>query len=155
MVLLLLVPACATPPAALRADTVAYLQKMTSWAPIEAETASTLERILETEFVNQAEVLRQIADNRPRVERHLAEVERYAPRTGEVRRIHEVYARTWRELLAAYDSISAGFAGGDQAKLSAGRHLMARWRDGIMAVARDLRALRDRTGVEAGELTPS
>jgi len=147
--------ACSTPPAALRADTLAYLRKMSSWAPTEAETARTLERILATEFVDEAEVLRQIADSTPRLQRQLAEAEQYEPRTAEVRRIHAVYVASWRTLLDGYSSITAGFAAGDQAKLSRGRDAMARWRDSIMQVARELRELRDRAGVDPNDITPS
>jgi hypothetical protein len=150
-----LLAACSTPPATLRADTLAYLQKMSSWAPTEGETARTLERILATEFVDQAEVLRQISDSTPRVRRHLAEVAGYQPRTSEVRQIHEAYVGSWRTLLDAYASITAGFETGDQAKLSAGREGMARWRDAIVSTAQQLRDLRDRTGVEPGEITAS
>jgi hypothetical protein len=147
--------ACSTPPAALRADTLAYLQKMSSWAPTEAETARTLERILATEFVDQAEVLRQISDSTPRVQRQLAEAEHYEPRTSEVRRIHAVYVGSWQTLLDAYGSITAGFETGDQRKLSEGRDGMARWRDAIMRVAHELRELRDRTGADPNDITPS
>ena len=147
--------ACSTPPAALRADTLAYLQKMASWAPTEAETARTLERILATEFVDEAEVLRQIGESTPRVRRQLEEAERYEPRTGEVRRIHETYTGAWRALLDGYRSIASGLETGDQAQLAQGRLGMARWRDAILAVARDLRGLRDRLGLEPGELTAS
>ena len=153
--MLVLLAACSTPPAALRADTLAYLQKMASWAPTEAETARTLERILATEFVDQAEVLRQIADSTPRVQRQLEEAERYEPRTAEVRRINETYARAWRTLLDGYRSITSGFEGGEQEKLAQGRQAMAQWRDGILTVARELQALRDRTDLEPGQLIPS
>jgi hypothetical protein len=150
-----LLAACATPPAALRADTLAYLQKMSSWAPTEAETARSLERILATEFVDQAEVLRQISDNTPRVRRQLAEAEAYQPRTSEVRRIHEIYVSSWRTLLEAYSDITAGFESGDQTKLAEGRDGMARWRDAIVRVASALRDLRDRTGADPSDITPS
>ena len=152
---LVLLAACATPPAALRADTLAYLQKMSSWAPTEAETARTLERILATEFVDQAEVLRQISDNTPRVRRQLAEAQAYQPRTSEVRQIHDIYVSSWRTLLEAYADITAGFASGDQTKLAEGRDAMARWRDAIVRVASELRDLRDRTGADPGDMTPS
>jgi hypothetical protein len=128
---------------------------MTSWAPTEAETARSVERILETEFVDEAEVLRQIADSSPRVRRHLDEAARYEPRTAEVRRIHEAYTGAWRTLLDGYQSITAGFETGEQAKLAQGRDAMARWRDAIIGVARDLRDLRDRTDLRAEELQPS
>src|SRR5262249_50034004 len=150
-----LLAACSTPPAALRADTLAYLRKMSSWAPTEAETAQTLERILATEFVDEAEVLRQIADSTPRVQRQLAEAGQYEPRTAEVRRIHTVYVASWRTLLDGYSLITAGFETGDQTKLSRGREAMARWRDSILQVARQLRELRDRTGVDPNNITPS
>ena len=125
---------------------------MSSWAPTEAETARTLERILATEFVDEAEVLRQIADSTPRVQRQLADAERYEPRTVEVRRIHAAYVGSWRTLLDAYGSITAGFESGDQTKLSKGRDGMARWRDAIVQVARELRDLRDRTGVDPNDV---
>ena len=147
--------ACSTPPAALRADTLAYLRKMSSWAPTEAETARTLERILATEFVDEAEVLRQIADSTPRVQRQLADAERYEPRTVDVHRVNASYLGSWRTLLDAYGSITAGFESGDQTKLSKGRDGMARWRDAIVQVARELRDLRDRTGVDPNDVTPS
>jgi hypothetical protein len=153
--LLLVCASCSTPPAALRADTVAYLQKMSSWAPTEAETARTIERILATEFVDQAEVLRQIADSTPRVQRQLEDAQRYEPRTSEVRRIHSTYVGAWHALLGGYQSIQSGLETSDQPKLAQGRLAMARWRDGILAVARDLRALRDRLDLEPGEVTSS
>jgi hypothetical protein len=152
---LLVSASCSTPPAALRADTLAYLQKMSSWAPTEAETARTIERILATEFVDEAEVQRQIADSTPRVQRQLEEAQRYEPRTSEIRRIHETYLGAWRALLGGYQSIQSGLETRDQPKLAQGRLAMARWRDGILAVARDLRALRDRLDLEPGEVTSS
>jgi hypothetical protein len=144
--------ACATPPAALRADTQAYLQKMATWAPTEAETARTLERILATEFVDQAEVLRQIADNKPRAQRQLEEAEAYRPRTAEIRRIHASYIAGWRALLDGYQDITVGFETGEQSKLAEGRVAMARWRDAILGVARDLTTLRDRLDLEPGQV---
>lgn len=134
--LLLVCASCSTPPAALRADTVAYLQKMSSWAPTEAETARTIERILATEFVDQAEVLRQIADSTPRVQRQLEDAQRYEPRTSEVRRIHSTYVGAWHALLGGYQSIQSGLETSDQPKLAQGRLAMARWRDGSRGGAR-------------------
>ena len=87
---LLLAVSCTTP-SALRTDTEAYVGRMSSWAPVEAETARTLERILATQFVDAAEVLRQIGDSSPRVQRHLEEITQYQPRTPELRRIHDAY----------------------------------------------------------------
>ena len=128
---------------------------MNSWAPVEAETAHTLERIMATQFVDEAEVLRQIAESRPRVQHQLDAAMAYEPRTAEVRRIHAIYVRAWRTLLDGYASITAGLEHGDQAKLANGRQAMLQWRDTIVEVAEELRALRDRVGVEMSDVTPS
>jgi len=157
LVLLLLAggSGCSTPPAALRADTLAYLQKMSSWAPVEAETARTLERIMATQFVDEAELRRQIAESAPRVQRQLETATAYEPRTAEVRRIHGEYTKAWRTLLDGYGAITTGLDHGEQAKIADGREAMLRWRDTIVDVARDLRALRDRVGVDMSDVTPS
>ena len=139
----------------MRADTLAYLQKMNSWAPVEAETARTLERIMATQFVDEAEVLRQISESTPRVQHQLDAATAYQPRTADVRRIHATYINAWRTLLDGYGSITAGFEHGEQDKLASGRQAMLQWRDTIVEVAEELRALRDRVGVEMSDVTPS
>jgi hypothetical protein len=146
---LLLGSACTTPSPTLRADTQAYLAKMASWAPIEAETARTLDRIIATQFVDHAEVLRQLADSSLRVRRHLSEVEQYHPRTPDVRRIHETYLDGWHSLLNGYASIEAGLLGGEQASLSRGRQALLHWRQSIVLVARLLGALANDTDLAA------
>ena len=145
---LLLAVSCTTP-SALRTDTEAYVGKMSSWAPVEAETARTLERILATQFVDAAEVLRQIGDSSPRVQRHLEEITQYQPRTPELRRIHDAYTGAWRTLLDGYASIDRGLARNDQVLLAAGRQSLLQWRTSILGVARQLRDLSDRVGLPA------
>jgi hypothetical protein len=131
-----------------RADVRAYLQRMSGWAPIQAETARTLERILATEFVDEAEVGHQIADSRPRVVAHLQQVRAYVPRTDPVRRIHEAYIQAWERLLTGYDALEKGFATGEYSNLARGREAMTAWRDGMVGVARDLSELARRLGVD-------
>jgi hypothetical protein len=153
--LVALLVACGPPPAAKRADVEAYLQRMAAWAPIEAETARTLERILQTEFVDEAEVTRQIEDNVPRVKSHLETVEEYAPRTEDVKAVHETYKTAWRRLLAGYERIESGLRTGEYTLLAEGRAAMADWRDGLISTARKLSSLRDETHAEQPALQPS
>lgn len=153
--LLAFVVACGPPPAAKRADVEAYLQRMTAWAPIEAETARALERILQTEFVDEAEVTRQIADDLPRVRSHLQRIEDYTPHTEDVKAAHETYKTAWRRLLAGYEQIESGLRTGEYALLAQGRNAMADWRDGLMATARKLSSLRDATNAEPPSLQTS
>lgn len=146
---------CGPPPGVVRSDVQAYLARTQTWAPVEAETARTLERILRTEFVDEAEVERQIADSRPRILAHLGRVRDYAPRSEPVRKIHTRYQAAWHELLAGYDAIEDGFRSGDHTKLARGREAMAAWRAGILRVARDVRDLMQRFDVQAGGATES
>jgi hypothetical protein len=147
--------ACQSPPGATRTELAAYLERSRSWAPVEAETAKTIERILRTEFVDEAEVHRQIADSRPRLLAHLARVRAYSPHVDALRRLHERYVTAWQDLLAGYDAIDDGFASGDYTKLARGREAMGRWRDALVGVAADLRGLQQRFTRDAGGATES
>jgi hypothetical protein len=128
---------------------------MVTWAPIEAETARALERILDTQFVDEAEVIRQIEDNAPRVRTHLTRVQDYTPRTEEVRDIHATYLQAWRRLLDGYDEIQTGFRTGDFDHLATGRAAFADWRDSMLSTATRLTRLKDDTGANVPALQPS
>jgi len=147
-VLLALALGCQSPPPATRSDLQAYLARSKGWAPREAEAARTVERILATEFVDEAEVLRQIADSRPRLLAHLERVRAYTPQSEDVLPIHRRYVGAWQRLLAAYDAIEEGFSSGDYAKLARGREHMAEWKNGILGVAQDIRQLMQHCGIE-------
>jgi hypothetical protein len=142
--------ACGTPSAAVRSDVLAYLERARTWAPVEAEAARAIDRILRTQFVDEAEVRRQIADSRPRILGHLERIRAYVARSHDVERVHAEYLAAWQRLLAGYDAIEEGFSSGDYTKLARGREAMAAWREHIVRVAHDLRELADRFGVDPG-----
>lgn len=144
------VVACGAPPAALRVDVQAYVERSRSWAPIEAETAQTLDRILQTQFVDEAEVLRQIAESRPRIVSHLDAARVFEARSEPVRDIHRRYIQTWELLLRGYEATERGFSSGDFSQLARGREAIAAWRDGIVTVAQELREIMKRVGADAG-----
>jgi hypothetical protein len=149
VVVAVVVGGCQAAASGTRTDLRAYLEQSRSWAPIEGETARTLERILATEFVDEAEVLRQIADSRPRILTHMKTARAYEPHSKAVGQIHARYLSAWDVLLRAYDAIEQGFQTGDYTRLARGREAMAEWRDGLLRVARDLRELMERFGVES------
>jgi hypothetical protein len=149
LVLLSFAIACQTSPTATRTDLRAYLSRTKSWAPVEAEAARTIGRILKTQFVDEAEVRRQIADSRPRVLTHLESLRAYTPHSKDVARIHARYVAAWERLLGGYDAIEEGFSTGDYTKLARGREAMEAWRTEIVGVAGDLRELMEHFGVES------
>ena len=140
--------ACQASPTATRTDLRAYLSRTKSWAPVEAEAARTIGRILKTQFVDEAEVRRQIADSRPRLLAHLESLRAYTPHSKDVARIHARYVTAWERLLGGYDAIEEGFSSGDYTKLARGREAMEAWRAEIVGVADDLRDLMQHFDVE-------
>ena len=147
--------ACGASAGALRIDVLGYLERARTWAPVEAETAATVDRIFRTQFVDEAEVDRQIADSRPRIERHLGQVREYKPHSGEVERHPPGVPAGLGALLAGYDAIENGFASGDYTKLAAGREDLEAWRGGIVWVADELRDLAQRLNVDPASRTAS
>src|SRR5258708_37983166 len=85
---LVVAAACHSSDGSVAADVQAYLGHAQMWAAVEGETARTIERILRTQFVDEAEVRRQIADARPRIAAHLQSVQSYSTRTAESAQIH-------------------------------------------------------------------
>ncbi len=138
------VAGCGPPPATLRAEISAYLAQLQDWAPVEAETARTIERILATEFVDEGLVRQYLAEAIPRTETHLERVRAYRPRTPPVASVHARYSAAWEALLAGFCAIEDGFHSGDWSQLAVGRRHMAQWRDGMLDVAGELRTLAER-----------
>ena len=146
---LALVGACGVSPDTTRIELRAYLVRTKSWAPVEAETNRTLKRIFATQFVDEAEIRRQIADSRPRILTHLDQVRGFTAHSKDIARIHARYLAAWERLLGGYDAIEQGFSSGDYAKLARGREAMEAWREEIQAVAAELRELMEHFGVDA------
>lgn len=141
MALALAATACHHRDETVRTDRDAYLRQMEAWGPVQGATATALERILATEFVDDAAVLHELADARPRAETHIAVARAYEPRTPPIAEIHQAYVAAWDELVAAYAQVERGIRNADAADLAAGRRAFGSWRDAMMKTARDLRQL--------------
>ena len=146
--LLGVVLSCSSPSEqALRADLTLYIQRANDWAPVEAETARTIDRIVATQFVDEAEVRRQVTADAPRVAAHLARIEAVSPTSQEVRDVHARYVGAWRDLAAGYASLLRGLDTGNVPDIATGRRAMQAWRESIVGVARDLRRLKSDAGL--------
>lgn len=145
--LALTIIACNPDAQTLRADLTLYLQRANDWAPTEAETARTIDRILATQFVDEAEVRRQVGADAPRVTAHLERIQAVHPASPEVRDIHQRYVSTWRRLDAGYAALLRGLDTGHVPDIAIGRQALEAWRDGIVGVAGELRRLRADTGI--------
>ena len=138
---------CSPATQTLRADLTLYLQRANDWAPTEAETARTIDRILATQFVDEAEVRRQVAADAPRVAAHLARIDKVQPASPEIRDVHRRYVENWQTLDEGYRVLVRGLDTGHVPDIAAGRRALEDWRAGIVEVARELRSLRDAAGL--------
>jgi hypothetical protein len=143
-----LVTACGPSRGDVRQDLERYLSLAKEWAPTEAETARTVQRILATQFVDEDEVRRQIAADRPRVAAHLATIKAMTPATDPVRAIHADYVAAWQELSDGYADILRGLDATDASLLSRGRTAIDGWRTTILETAQRLRLLASGAGVD-------
>jgi len=139
-------PGCNPADRTLRSDLTLYLQRTADWAPVEAETARTIDRIMATQFVDEAEVRRQVTADVPRVQAHLERVEAVRPASSELREIHRRYVDSWRRLAAGYRDLLHGIDNGDVPSIAAGRTALQDWRAGIVETARALRQLQADVG---------
>src|SRR5439155_1354668 len=88
LVLGVLVAGCGVSPDTTRVELRGYLARTRNWAPVEAEANRAIKRILATQFVDEAEIRRQIVDSRPRILTHLEHLRGYPPRSKDIARIH-------------------------------------------------------------------
>jgi hypothetical protein len=117
------------------------MAQLTQWAPQEAEVGRTVRRILDTEFADEAEVRRQLAESLPRLEAQLALLRAYRPGGSELQAIHATYVQAWENLRTGYADILRGFDGPDQAALGRGRAALLAWRRALPETANRLREL--------------
>lgn len=141
--------ACAHNEAGLRAEFDQYVLHEREWAPIEAETARTIERILATQFVDEAEVRRQVDADLPRVAMHLSRLSDLHPVSPELAAIHAEYVTMWHNLADGYRQLERGLDRGVVSDVAAGRESLEAWRQGIIATARALRRLRNDLDTQA------
>jgi len=131
--LALSVAACAPTPE--RDEVGPYLQQLQTWAPQEAEAARAVTRILRTQFVDEAEVRRQVEESLPRVRAQVEALAAYEPRSAEIRAIHTRYLAGWRRLQRGYEEILRALDSGDQSGLAHGRNAFLSWRDTLRETA--------------------
>ena len=149
LVLLALV-SCTAPRDSTSHEVAGYLRQLAEWAPQEAEAARAVRRILATQFVDEAEVRRQIAESRPRVEAQVAALSAYRARSRELSEVHRNYLEGWRRLARGYDEIEQGLDRTDQRALARGRAALVAWRDTVMSTARRLREMEGQPEPETG-----
>jgi hypothetical protein len=135
-------PACAPPERPPASGAVqAYLQQLEEWAPEEAEVGRGVRRILETQFVDDGEVRRQLAEVQPRIDAQLSRMRGYRPPAGPIGDLHQAYVVAWAGLQQGCREIAEGLDAAEQDRLGRGRRQLVAWREALPAVAKRVREL--------------
>jgi len=124
-----------------RHELSAYMEQLGQWAPQEAEVGRAVQRVLDTEFADEAEVRRQIAESVPRVDAQVALLRAYQPSSRALKDVHAGYVRAWETLRAGYADIVEGLDRADQATLGRGRQELLAWRRALPDTATRLREI--------------
>lgn len=119
-----------------------HMNELAAWAPVEAETARSIQRILASQFVDEAAVRQEIAQAVPRIEAHLARIGPITPDDPDLRKIHERYRRAWHDILEGLQNIPAALDRADAQALASSRSAITAWRESMIEIANDLRRLR-------------
>lgn len=122
-----------------------YMQQVTSWAPVEAETARSIQRIFASQFVDEAAVRQEVSQTLPRIKNHLDRIESVAPADSQLREINLRYRLAWQQLQEALIGLPDAIGHSDAAALAASRASMTAWGQSMLDIAADLRRIRPDT----------
>jgi len=144
----LLAAGCSSDAEGTRVELVEFLRVLNAWAPADGAAAGAIERVLATQFVDDAEVRHQVTELSARVSAHLAKVAAYHPRSPEVAALYTRYRGAWEQLSGGCAEIEAGLDQGVPERLAGGREALEAWADSLASMARDTRRLAERVGVD-------
>lgn len=119
----------------------AYLEQVRQWAPQEAEVGRGVRRILETQFVDDGEVRRQLAELQPRIDAQLSRMREYRAPAGAIADVHAAYVVAWTELQQGCRDIADGLDAGEHALIGGGRRKLVAWRESLPTIAKRLQGL--------------
>src|SRR6185295_4449453 len=145
------VVACTQAPAhdpAVTQDVLAYVDKIKKWEPIEIEVLRAIRDVRQSQYVDDDYVISTLGAVMGDVELHLAEIDRYEPRTAAVTAVHQRYRTAWHDLHDAFDAIIKSMQRKDYMALSHGTEAMARARDELVTVAAALNLLLKESGLK-------
>jgi hypothetical protein len=131
----------------LELDVAQYIARVKQWAPAEQEVAQAITEIFRSQFLD-ADLIASVSSRvMPSIDAQVEAVATYKPRTPEIGKIHQRYARAWRRLREGFLLIERGMENDDGILLAQGRQRLEVWSGEMLGVATELRELADAVGV--------
>ncbi len=149
----LLAFACTSPPArdpAVVQDVLEYVAKIKKWEPVEAKTLKAIRDVRESQFVDDEYVVATLSSVMDDMQLHIAEIDRYQPRTPPVTEVHERYRKAWNDLHDAFSSVIEAMQQKDYVALSKSTEGLRTSRQELLLVAAALDILMEDSGLKDG-----
>jgi hypothetical protein len=146
--------ACTSPPArdpAVVEDVLEYIAKIKKWEPVEAKTLKAIKEVRESQFVDDEYVVATLGGVMDDMQLHLAEIDRYKPRTAQVTEVHDRYRRAWSDLHDAFTAVIDAMERKDYLALSKGTESLRTSRQELLLVAAAIDILMEDSGLKDGD----
>ncbi len=152
--MLLCLAACTRSPSrdpAVVQDVLQYVDKIKKWEPVEVETLKAIHDVRENQFVDDEYVIATLGGVMDDVQLHLAEIDRYQPRTGAVTEVHAQYRRAWQDLHDAFTGVIGSMERKDYMALAKATEALRTSRQELLLVAAALDILLEDSGLKDPE----
>ena len=149
--MMILALGCTSPPArdpAVVEDVLQYVAKIKKWEPVEVETLKAIKDVRESQFVDDEYVVATLSGVMDDMQLHLAEIDRYQPRTAAVTEVHERYRKAWNDLHGAFSSVIVAMERKDYVALSKGTEGLRTSRQELLLVAAAIDILLEDSGLK-------
>jgi hypothetical protein len=154
LLLMVLAVSCTSSPArdpAVVEDVLQYVAKIKKWEPVEIQALRAIKDVRESQFVDDEYVVATLGGVMDDVQLHLAEIDRYQPRTPAVTEVHERYRRAWHDLHDAFTAVIDAMERKDYLALSKGTDGLRTSRQELLLVAASLSILMEDSGLKEPE----
>jgi hypothetical protein len=154
LIVLVFLVACTSPPArdpAVVEDVLAYVAKMKKWEPIEIETLKAIKNVRDSQYVDDEYVVATLSGVMDDMQLHLAEIDRYQPRTAPVTEVHDRYRKAWKDMHDSFTSVIQSMERKDYVALSKGTESLRTSRQELFLVAAAISILLEDSGLKDRE----
>jgi hypothetical protein len=142
---------CTSPPArdpAVVEDVLQYVAKIKKWEPVEIETLNAIKDVRESQFVDDEYVVATLGGVMDDMQLHLAEIDRYQPRTTPVTEVHERYRKAWNDIHDSFSAVITAMERKDYVALSKGTEGLRTSRQELLLVAAAIDILLEDSGLK-------
>jgi hypothetical protein len=125
------------------ADLKNYSTELRRWEPTEQQIFRSLDDVEQSQYVDDAFVVRTLKATLPTLDEHIREVAAYRPATSELSGLHDHYRKGWEDLRRAIDAMIAAASKKDYIALAKAKSQMVTARSTLLKAFASMDALME------------